>query len=300
MSIQMNRLFEIVQILLNEKNVTARKLADYFEISVRTVYRDIETLIVAGIPVYCERGKYGGIRLVDGYTVDRFLISEKEQNEILYALQSLKALNFPDAEKTLSKLSTFFRKDKENWIEIEFSRYGENDNTLFHKIKDAILGRKVVRFTYYNTKGEKSERTANPLKIWFKEKSWYLFAYCHKKRGIRQFKISRIKRLSYTGEYFERPTEEFNMPDKNDAPEGIKLLLKIDKSQAYRVYDEFCEEDIRVNKDGNFEVLMENIENEWLYGYLLSYGEYLIVTEPERIRKILLEKVEKMKENLMY
>ena len=104
MSMQMARLFEIVQILLNEKDVTAKKLAKHFEISVRTVYRDIEALMFAGIPIYSERGKNGGIRLMEDYVMDRALISDKDQNEILYALQSLKALNYPDNNKILSKL----------------------------------------------------------------------------------------------------------------------------------------------------------------------------------------------------
>ena len=110
MSMQMARLFEIVQILLNEKDVTAKKLAKHFEISVRTVYRDIEALMFAGIPIYSERGKNGGIRLMEDYVMDRALISDKDQNEILYALQSLKALNYPDNNKILSKLNSIFNR----------------------------------------------------------------------------------------------------------------------------------------------------------------------------------------------
>ena len=123
MSMQMARLFEIVQILLNEKDVTAKKLAKHFEISVRTVYRDIEALMFAGIPIYSERGKNGGIRLMEDYVMDRALISDKDQNEILYALQSLKALNYPDNNKILSKLNSIFnRKSTNKWIEVEFSK----------------------------------------------------------------------------------------------------------------------------------------------------------------------------------
>lgn len=299
MGVQVARLFEILYILLSERDITAKKLAKHFEISVRTVYRDIETLTFAGIPIYSQRGKKGGIRLLDDYVIDKSLISEKEQKEILYALQSLRATNYPDTEKTLSKLNSIFKKKSDSWIEVEFSRYGEKGNILFEQIKEGILNKKVITFLYYGTKGNKSERCVEPLKLWFKEKAWYLFAYCQEKKDIRQFKVSRIKELSFTGDYFERSTENLEISPKDSLLKEIRILVEIDRSQAYRVYDEFLEEAISEDKNGNFQVVMENYENEWLYGYLLSFGEYLKVREPERIRKILFEKVEKMRKNLI-
>lgn len=94
---------------------------------------------------------------------------------------------------------------------------------------------------------------------------------------------------------FERSIEEFNINNKNDKLNGVKIKVEIDKSQAYRVYDEFCEENIIKKENGDFEVLMENYENDWLYGYLLSYGEHLRILEPERIKNIILEKIVKIK-----
>ena len=261
---QINRLFEMLHMMLNKKNITAKELSEYFEVSLRTVYRDVETLASAGIPVYSLRGKNGGIRLLEGYTLNKSLISQDEQNEIMYALQSLKAANYPESEGTLKKLSLIFNKSSDNWIEVDFSRYGSDDNVLFENIKQAILKKLTIKFTYFNLRGEKSYRTSDPLKIWFKEKAWYLFAYCHDKK-------SKVK--------------------------DVRVVVEIDKSQAYRVYDECSEENISKMENENFEIIMEYPENEWLYGYLLSFGEYLKVKEPERIKRILFEKIEKMKEN---
>ena len=294
---QINRLFEMLHMMLNRKNITAKELSEYFEVSVRTVYRDIETLASAGIPVYSLRGKNGGIRLLEGYTLNKSLISQDEQNEIMYALQSLKAANYPESEETLKKLSLIFNKSSDNWIEVDFSRYGSDDNVLFENIKQAILKKLIIRFTYFNSRGEKSYRAADPLKILFKEKAWYLFAYCHNKKDIRQFKINRIKELILTEEHFDKSMEDFEINDEKEAVKRVKVIVEIDKSQAYRVYDEFSEENINKMKDGNFEVIMENPESEWVYGYLLSFGEYLKVKEPERIKKNLFEKIEKMREN---
>ena len=298
MNIKLARLFEIVQILLTEKKVTAEKLACHFEVSKRTIYRDIETLTLAQIPVYSEKGRYGGIGLIKNFTIDKSFLSQNEQNEILFALQSLNAVQDSKNNITLTKLNSIFNRKADNWIKVDFSRYGENDSILFEKIKNSILEKKVIKFIYFNTKGKKSKRTVEPLKLWFKEKAWYLFAYCHKKKDIRQFKIARIKNLELTCEHFERELKKEDLKNQNNVNgKGTKIVIEVDKSQAYRVYDEFFEENIAKKENGNFEITIEIFENEWLYGYLLSFGEHLKVLKPARIREILAKKVEKMREN---
>lgn len=298
MNIKLARLFEIVQILLTEKKVTAEKLACHFEVSKRTIYRDIETLTLAQIPVYSEKGRYGGIGLIKNFTIDKSFLSQNEQNEILFALQSLNAVQYSKNNITLTKLNSIFNRKADDWIEVDFSRYGENDSILFEKIKNSILEKKVIKFIYFNTKGKKSKRTVEPLKLWFKEKAWYLFAYCRKKKDIRQFKIARIKNLELTCEHFERELKKEDLKNQNNVNGKVtKIVIEVDKSQAYRVYDEFLEESIAKKENGNFEITIEIFENEWLYGYLLSFGEHLKVLEPARIREILAKKVEKMKEN---
>lgn len=298
MNIKLARLFEIVQILLTEKKVTAEKLARHFEVSKRTIYRDIETLTLAQIPVYSEKGRYGGIGLIKNFTIDKSFLSQNEQNEILFALQSLNAVQYSKNNITLTKLNSIFNRKADDWIEVDFSRYGENDSILFEKIKNSILEKKVIKFIYFNTKGKKSKRTVEPLKLWFKEKAWYLFAYCRKKKDIRQFKIARIKNLELTCEHFERELKKEDWKNQNNVNgKGTKIVIEVDKSQAYRVYDEFFEENIAKKENGNFEITIEIFENEWLYGYLLSFGEHLKVLKPARIREILVKKVERMREN---
>ena len=298
MNIKLARLFEIVQILLTEKKVTAEKLACHFEVSKRTIYRDIETLTLAQIPVYSEKGRYGGIGLIKNFTIDKSFLSQNEQNEILFALQSLNAVQYSKNNVTLTKLNSIFNRKADDWIEVDFSRYGENDSILFEKIKNSILEKKVIKFIYFNTKGKNSKRTVEPLKLWFKEKAWYLFAYCHKKKDIRQFKIARIKNLELTCEHFERELKKEDLKNQNNMNgKGTKIVIEVDKSQAYRVYDEFFEENIAKKENENFEITIEIFENEWLYGYLLSFGEHLKVLKPARIREILAKKIEKMREN---
>jgi Predicted transcriptional regulator len=120
---QVNRLFEIVYILLEKKKVTANELAEHFEVSKRTILRDIDALTIAGIPIYTSKGKGGGISILDNFVLNKTTISDEEQSEILMSLQSLAATKYLDDSKILSKLETLFQKTDTNWIEVDFSRW---------------------------------------------------------------------------------------------------------------------------------------------------------------------------------
>ena len=119
-----NRLFEIVYILLQKKKTTAKELADRFEVSTRTIYRDIETLSTANIPIYASKGKDGGIGLLDKYILNKTILSEEEQNQILFALQGMKKVKGQDEKDILEKLSILFNKKINDWIKIDFSNWG--------------------------------------------------------------------------------------------------------------------------------------------------------------------------------
>lgn len=130
---KINRLFEIVYLLMDKKSMTAKDLAAHFEVSVRTVLRDIDTLAVAGIPIYTTQGKGGGVRLMDGYVLSKSVLTDKEQTDILSALQSLHAVSVPDVEPVLGKLRALFNKNATSWIDIDFSPWesgeGEGKNS---------------------------------------------------------------------------------------------------------------------------------------------------------------------------
>lgn len=290
---QVNRLFEIVYILLEKGTVKAKDLADHFGVSVRTIYRDIDILSTANIPIYTNKGKGGGISLLDNFVLDKSLISEEEQNQILFALQSLEKLNVNEENMLLDKMSMLFNKDRRNWIEIDFSNW-RNDNAQndrFNKIKEAILNKKVIEFTYFNTLGEENIRQVEPLQICFKDKSWYVKAYCRLKQDYRIFKISRIKDIKVLDENFERelPVEKV----EKHKFKVISLKLEISKEMSYRVYDEFEKENISKNENGNFIVNIDYPENEWVYGYILSFGEYAKVLSPKYAKDIIKKRLEK-------
>ena len=295
-----NRLFEIIYMLIQKKKVTAKELANKFEVSTRTIYRDIEILSGANIPIYASKGKDGGIGLLDEYVLNKSILSEEEQNQILFALQGMKKVRGKDEKDILEKLSTLFNKEINDWIKIDFSNWGK-DNTQeerFDIIKTAILNKNQIEFVYYNSNGEESKRTVEPLQIWFKDKSWYLISYCKLKEDYRIFKIARIKEIKILQEHFERELPKEKKEEKYNL-KNISLELEISNEMAYRVYDEFESREITKKEDGNFIVNVEYPENEWVYGYILSFGEYAKILKPDYAKTAIKEKLQKTLKNYL-
>ncbi len=293
---QINRLFEIIYILLDRKTITAKELAERFEVSPRTIYRDIDTLSSAGIPVYASQGKGGGISLMDSYILNKSVLSENEQNEILFALQSLTTAQNPETGKVLSKLSSLFNKNNANWIEVDLSPWGsgKEQKSEFTVLKNAILNRQVIEFEYFNADGEKNSRKAEPMKLVYKVNAWYLEGFCLFRNAYRTFKISRMSNVRVTQEHFTERREKFEETDGQSSQKWVKMRLKISSRCAFRVYDEFNKNDISRNEDGSFAVTAYLPESNWLTGYLLSFGEDMEVMEPGHVREKLREQAEKI------
>jgi predicted DNA-binding transcriptional regulator YafY len=291
---QINRLFEIVYILLNKKTITAKELSEHFEVSIRTIYRDIETLGTAGIPVYMSQGKGGGISLLDSFVLNKALLSDNEQNEILAALQSLKVIKYPDVENVISKLGMIFNKTDYNWIDVDFSHWGSGDKEKFDILKTAIINKKIMEFDYFSSYGEKTSRTVEPLQLWFKDKTWYLKAYCLTKQAYRIFKLTRMKKVEVTEKTYKRefPEVKSAWEPKMDTIKIVQLKLRLQPCVAYRVYDEFDENGIVRNVDGSFDVTVSFPEDDWVYGYILSFGSFAEVIEPKYIRDVVIQKLE--------
>lgn len=161
-----SRLFGILYYLIENGGATAPELADQFEVSVRTIYRDVDALSAAGIPVYAEPGRKGGIRLLNGFVLDRTLLSASEKEDILTALQSRIAAGDMEAglPATLTKLSALFRLDAPDWLEVDFSRWGDKpaDNRTFNLIREAISRQRALRIRYAGSAREITERKIFP------------------------------------------------------------------------------------------------------------------------------------------
>ena len=294
-----NRYFQMIYLLLEKGSMTAPELADYFEVSVRTIYRDIDILSSAGIPVYATRGKGGGISIQDNFVLKKSILSEQEQTQILMALQGIRIVEDEYTRTLLSKLSSVFQKQNVNWLEIDFSSWTKSgagkDN--FQKLQSAIFKSKIVAFHYYSGKGEVIKRVVEPLKLVFKSTDWYLYGYCSTRNDFRFFKLTRIRNLEITNdEYVRSIPEQIFVEEEKFEMETVKVTLLFDKSMSFRVYDKFDDE-VTENQDGSLlvETVMPN--NELLISHILSWGDKVEVISPQNIRNKVSERAKKIYED---
>ena len=296
---QISRLFEIVYLLLERRSVTARELAERFEVSPRTIYRDVDALAQAGIPVYADRGQGGGIRLMEQFVLNKSLLSVKERRELLASVQGMQAVREEEVQPLLEKLSSLFGAEREDWIEVDFSPWTSSGELgkYFQLLKEAILNRQVVCFSYSAANGSTVERTAEPHRLFFRGYDWYLRAWCRIRSDFRYFKLTRMRGLATLPEHFEKR----NIPERESAYEQpdsqIELTVRASPRMAYRVYDEFPPDFWEKEENGSFLIRFAMPQNEWLYSYLLGYGPELEVIAPPQVREELLERAEKILKN---
>ena len=286
---QESRLFKIVYYLLDKGQATAPELAEKFEVSVRTIYRDIDALSGAGIPIYTEAGRNGGIHLMHDFVLNKALLSEEEKQEILTALQSINTAQNLKSSQTLQKLSAMFQLNSENWLEVDFSRWGNeaSDNQKFELLKSAIIQCRSVKICYANSCEVISERIVQPLKLIYKAKAWYLNAFCTQKQDWRIFKLNRILDLELLDQQFQYR----HVPKQTDTfEEDYHLItLRFPKEMAYRVYDEFDPAQIQRQTNDDLIVSAKMPEDAWLTGFLLSFGTQVEILSPAYLRELIAE-----------
>lgn len=280
-----SRLFEIVYRLMENGRCTAPELAQELEVSVRTIYRDIEALCQAGVPIATDQGQGGGIRLMDGWSLNKALVNAKEQEQLLTAIKSLEAVD-PDGSELALKLGALFQKQPHDWLRVDFHYWGpinENDER-FELIKTAALEKRILSFCYASYEGF-TQRRVKPILLYFKGNAWYLQAFCLMRNEFRTFKISRISQLALTDERFE---EELTPPviDPWDWHfQWPEACLRFAPHMAYRVYDDFDEECIQRLPDGSLMVTTQlPPEDEWAAARILSYGTGVDVLSPDSLR----------------
>lgn len=278
-----SRLFQILYLLVEKRAATAGELARRFEVSERTIYRDIDALSAAGIPVYTQKGQGGGIRLMDQFVLDKALLSPQQQDEILFALQAILATRGTEDRETLSCLSALFRREGSDWLEVDFADWGSGaqEQETFRLVKRAILERRLLSFTYYNSGGGRTHRRAEPVKLIFKTGCWYFQAFCLTRRDWRIFRLSRIDGLIL---------EEASFPPRMPPPalpappaeqhRAVHLRLRFHPEVGYRVRDYFHPSRVTVETDGHFQVECAFPEDGWVLSFLLSFGDRAEVLSP--------------------
>ncbi|WP_324271003.1 YafY family protein [Fusobacterium polymorphum] len=289
-----NRLFRILYYILEKEKVTANELADKFEVSVRTIYRDIDSISSVGVPIFTTQGKGGGIKIDNEFILNKSLFDTNEKEQIIAALQGLEKTNEAYKSELITKLSALFKIKNSNWIEIDFTSWGSNNTyqDLFNTLKIAIINKNIISFSYNSSKAEKINRRVKPIRLLFKEQDWYLYAFCLLRNDFRYFKLSRIKDLEVLAINYEDNFENIVLKREIKYENTVNIKLKFNKSVAFRVYDEF--KAIVEDKKGNLYVEMKIPNNYKLYNYIFSFGANVEILEPKEIRNQLKNMINKI------
>lgn len=290
-----NRLFRILYYILEKGKVTASELADKFEVSVRTIYRDIDSISSAGIPIYALQGKGGGIEIAEDFVLSKSLLSENEKQQIMSSLQGLDNTAIQHENELLTKLSALFKMKNTSWIEVDFNNWQNNKlyEKTFNDIKSAIISKNIVSFTYFSSNEKGTSRSVKPVRLLFKSQDWYLYAFCLLRNDFRYFKLSRIKNLEVHNEKFDDNFEDAILKKEMPHENTVHIKVKFDRKVAFRVYDEINGEIIE-DDEGNLYAEIE-IPNDYnLFNYIFSFGDGAEVLEPKEIRMQIKEMINKM------
>ena len=293
---RLSRLFAITYLLLDRESVTARELAQRFEVSVRTIYRDVETLGAAGVPVYMARGRNGGLRILPDFVLDKTVLTPEERDDILSSLAGLKAAGNSAQDDALKKLASLFGGTGHQWIEVDYSGWGWGNarKQHFQSIKSAVLSHRVLSFDYFGARGEKTARDVEPLKLVFKGQAWYAYGWCRMRGGYRFFKLSRMENLAVREEVFNRRAPESILPERTEPPEAETTTVKFRAAApaAFRVYDAFPHGCIDEDADGSLIVEHAFARGDWLADFFLSLGAHVEVLEPHELREQIREQID--------
>ena len=301
---KIDRLLAITILLINRKRITAKELAEQFEVSVRTIHRDMEAISQAGIPVVSYQGSNGGYGVMEEYKFDNKFFTFEDTLSIITALKGANStLDDKQLTITLEKIKGLIPENQlENVIKrsnqfiIDLNHWGFNDylKKNLHALRNAIAENKLICFDYTNIKGESYRRIVEPLVLTLKRFSWYLYGYCRVRNDFRVFKLSRIKQLEIKEEQFspkEINQEALQWENQwKDAREPTKLVLKFKSEVRARVEDSFDEKLIETQADSSIIVTVSYPEDDWLYGIILSYADNAEVLEPPHIKDIIKEK----------
>ena len=293
---KVDRLISIIMTLLNKKRIGAQELADMFEVSPRTIYRDIDAINLAGIPIRSIPGVGGGFEIMPEYKIDKSIFSTADLSVILTGLSSLSnAIHGNEFVNILAKIKSFIPADKAKDIEIkanqiciDFSSWSGNRNIqpYLQTVKTALDDHKLLTFEYIAHHGKKTVRTVEPYQLVLKSSHWYFYGYCHSRNDYRLFRLSRMSELQIKQEAFvprdyQKPTLDFE-----EIIEAIQteVKIRIHESILDRIL-EFCTYDHFV-PDGNAHYIVNFpfIENEYYYDILLSFGDKCECLEPAHIR----------------
>ncbi len=285
---KLDRLLGIVTVLLNHDSVTAPYLAEKFEVSRRTISRDIQALCMAGIPVITKQGAGGGIEIQKGYKLDKSVLTGDELSGLIAAFKGLGTVSEKTSmEKTLLKL---FGGDKvlslREPVVIDLASHYKGSLTgKIELIKKAVMESRLIGFNYYNEKGL-SHRVIEPAFVIFQWAAWYVFGYCREKQAFRLFKLTRLLALQMLEETFDpRPIPENETDFNARFTDNKTLIADFDPQVQYLLIDAYGPDCYTRQPDGKLRARIGYTNEDYILSWVLSYGDKAAVLAPETLRE---------------
>ncbi len=282
-----DRLIGILAILLREERATAAGLAKRFEVSPRTIQRDVDRLCRAGIPLRTVRGAGGGISIMEGYAVEHTLLTDGERGAILAGLRSLDSVSGTGYYRQLmEKLPPSRQSAGDDCVTIDLSSwYGPALAPKLEALKAACAEHRVVNFTYC-APGRDSRRWVEPNKLLFRWSSWYLHGWCREREDFRLFKLNRMIELSILPEVFApRPVLDPVTPAERVYPEQLKAEIRLSPAARWRLIDEYGVDSFSVQEDGFLLFRRGFPDKEELFRWVLSFQSQAELLEPYQLRQ---------------
>ena len=296
---KIERQIGILSLLLQKDMLTAPYLAEKFEVSKRTINRDIEDLCKAGIPIMTKQGVNGGISIMENYKMDKTLFTHREMQDILAGLRSLDSVNGTNRYgKLMEKLSVgssdFMVGNQSVLIDLS-SWYKDSLAPKIELIRMSIDKCRELEFIYYSPKGE-SVRCIEPYYLIFRWTSWYVWGWCKKRKDFRLFKLNRMDNLQVSNQMFVK--RQVPMPDLSNErifPGGIKVKALFDAECKWRLVEEFGIGSFKEQEDGRLLFQADYTDRENLITWLMSFRDKVELLEPEEIREAIRDSIENMK-----
>ncbi len=283
---KIDRLIGILSVLLRRNKTTTAELAEMFEVSRRTIMRDIDTLSYAGIPIVSEAGHGGGVYIMENYKVDRALLSEGDMKAILSGLKGLDSVSGENSYRTLAaKLSGEDTSSYDDHIIIDLSGWDKAAcSDKIDIIKKAMENNEAIQFRYFSMTGE-SERKIEPFHLIYQWSGWYVWGWCCIRNDWRMFKLTRMTELHSTGEQRTKKTVPVYTSDKLLHTKGeIKITVRFEKEVKWRIIDQFGADNIEYDDNGDIvkEFTWSDIPS--FYHYMLSFGDSAEIISPAEYR----------------
>ena len=303
---KIERMLTIIVMLLNRNRVTANELAEKFEVSVRTMYRDIETINLAGIPIISHSGNNGGFSIYENYKLNHQVLTINNLSSLLSVLKDINStVDDIELESSIEKLQNIVPDNKMDHLKIQSEQiiidlhpYGDSpaQKKLVKTLRQAITQTRLLTIDYRNYDNVVSNRKIEPMSLIFKNYTWYLFAYCLLKDDFRLFRVSRIKDYHMEEQLFKRREKSYHEITalENEQAKMIELVLKVSPLMKSRVEDIFNEEDIEMLETGELLVTASFPEKDWLFSLIFSFGEHVEVLAPQEMRESVASKLKLM------